>query len=91
MPIGKPKFDTRPGIAAAATARLWLCALICIVQYWLLTASMEAYHGGNHRVALPMFLASLGCFALVAGLIVTGESGERELQHRNETNAEPKH
>jgi hypothetical protein len=80
MPVGKPNFDTRPGVTASTTARLWIAATICIVQYWLLTASMEAFHAGNHRVALPMFLASLGCFVLVAGLIVTGEAGARRLQ-----------
>lgn len=80
MPVGKPKFDTRPGVTASTTARLWICATICIVQYWLLTASMEAYHGGNRRVAVPMFIASFVCFVLVAGLIVAGEAGSRRLQ-----------
>lgn len=80
MPIGRPDFDTRPGVVASATARLWICGTICIVQYWLLTASMEAFHAGNHRVAVPMFLASLLCFSLVAGLIVTGEAGARKLR-----------
>lgn len=78
--IGKPNFDTRPGVTAATNARLWICATICIVQYWLLTAAMEAVHGGNHRVAVPMFLASALCFALVAGLIIAGEAGARRLQ-----------
>jgi hypothetical protein len=80
MAIGKPKFDTRPGVTAATTARLWICATLCIIQYWLLTASMEAFHGGNRRVAIPMFLASGACFLLTAGLIITGESGARKLQ-----------
>lgn len=80
MPIGKPKFDTRPGIIAGITARLWICATIVITQYWLLTASMEAFYAGNHRMAIPMFLASAFCFILVAGLILTGEAGARDLQ-----------
>lgn len=80
MPIGKPNFDTRPGVTATATARIWICAIICITQYWLLTSSMEAFHAGNNRVAIPMFAASAVCFLLVAGLIVTGESGARRLQ-----------
>lgn len=53
---------------------------IVITQYWLLTASMEAFHAGNHRMAIPMFLASAFCFLLVAGLILTGEAGARDLQ-----------
>lgn len=77
MPIGKPDFDTRPGVVASATARVWISAIICIVQYWLLTASLEAHHGGNHRVAIPAFVASCACFALVAGLILAGERGSR--------------
>lgn len=80
MPVGKPRFDTRPGVVASATARLWICATICIVQYWLLTASLEAYHAGNHRIAAPAFIASAVCFALVAGLILAGERGSRKLQ-----------
>ncbi|MCC6547837.1 hypothetical protein IT570_11790 [Candidatus Sumerlaeota bacterium] len=80
MPIGKPNFDLRPGVVASTTARLWICAVICIVQYWLLTASMEAFHGGNQHIALPMFIASAVCFALVAGLILTGEAGAKKLK-----------
>ena len=79
MPIGKPSFDTRPGVTAAATARVWICGTICVVQYWLLTAAVEATHGGNDRVALPMFLASAVCFALIAGLLLTGEAGAKRL------------
>lgn len=88
MPIGKPKFDTRPGIIAGITARLWICAVIVIVQYWLLTASMEAFLGGNHAMAIPMFLASAFCFILVAGLIITGEAGTRGLQRSVEKEKE---
>lgn len=84
MAIGNPKFDMRPGIVAGTTARLWICSTICIAQYWLLTASMEAFHSGNGHVALPMFLASLFCFVLVAGLILTGETGARRAQEDRE-------
>lgn len=80
MPVGKPKMDTRPGVAAVTTARIWICGIICIIQYWLFTSSVEAVNGGNHAVAIPMFLASLLCFALVAGLIITGEVGARKVQ-----------
>ncbi|MCC7391677.1 MFS transporter [Candidatus Sumerlaeota bacterium] len=79
-PLARPAFDLRPGIVAGTTARICICAIICIVQYWLLTASMEAFHGGNSFVALPMFGASLICFALVAGLILTGEAGSGKLK-----------
>lgn len=78
MPMRKPQFDTRPGITASMTARLWIVAMICAFQYWLLTAAMEALHAGNHRVALPAFLASLFCFLMAAGLVLTGEAGLRK-------------
>lgn len=75
MPIGKPQFDTRPGVTAAATARLWIVAMICGFQYWLLAASMEAVHAGNKAIALPALLGSLLCLALAVGLVLTGELG----------------
>ena len=80
MAIRKPRFDTRPGVTASATARVWICGIICVVQYWLLTAANEAFHGGNLKVGLPAFFASLVCFVLVAGLIVVGESGSHKMQ-----------
>ena len=76
----KLHYDTRPGAAGSATARLFIVAAICAFQYWLLTSSMEAWHGGNHRIALPAFIVSVTCFLLAAGLIVTGEIGTHRLR-----------
>lgn len=90
MTMPKPRFDTRPGVTAVLTARLWICGLICITQYWLLTAAMEAFHSGNHRVALPMFLASVFCFLLVASLILTGEAGAEKLKETLKDQSSPK-
>ena len=71
--IPKPDFPNRAGVAAAGTGILVIVALLCIFQYWLLTATLEAFHAGDHSLPLGAFLASLGCFILAAGLMIVGE------------------
>jgi hypothetical protein len=80
MTIGKPHFDTRPGVAASTTARIWIVATLCVFQYWLLTASLEAVHAGYEHIALPSLGASLVCFVLAAGLVLTGEAGMHKME-----------
>jgi hypothetical protein len=89
MPIGPPKFDQRPGAIAAITARLAIVATLCVVQYWLLTTSMEAYHAGARGVLLPAFLASAACFLLGLGLVITGELGSRRVADEIAREPEP--
>jgi hypothetical protein len=36
---------------------------------WLLTATMNAFLGGNHNIVWPAALASLACFGLNVGLL----------------------
>jgi hypothetical protein len=48
---------------------LSIVLIIVILQLWLLTATMEAYLGGERSILLPAGLASLGCFGLVLGLL----------------------
>jgi hypothetical protein len=48
---------------------LVLVVLIVIVQLWLLTASVNAYLGGDTRIVVPAAGASLVCFGLTAGLL----------------------
>lgn len=43
--------------------------LIAILQLWILTATMNAYLGGDTAIVLPALLASLGCLALNVGLV----------------------
>jgi hypothetical protein len=43
--------------------------LIVIVQLWLLTATMNAYLGGDTSTVVPAALASLVCLGLNAGLL----------------------
>ena len=48
-----------------------LCTVLILVvmQLWLLTATMNAFLGGDTHILLPAALASLGCLALNAGLL----------------------
>ena len=40
-----------------------------ILQLWLLTATMNAYLGGDESVIWPAFFASLACLILNLGLL----------------------
>lgn len=48
-----------------------LCIVLILVtmQLWLLTATMNAYLGGNHAIVWPAAFASLACLALNVGLL----------------------
>lgn len=48
-----------------------LCVVLCIVilQLWLLTATMNAYLGGDEDVIWPASIASLACFGMTAGAL----------------------
>jgi hypothetical protein len=52
------------------TGILAFVALIVILQLWLLTATMNAYLGGDATIVLPAALASLACLGLNVGLLV---------------------
>lgn len=43
--------------------------LIVVLQLWLLTATMNAYLGGNTAIVVPAALASSVCLALNLGLL----------------------
>lgn len=43
--------------------------LITILQLWLLTATVNAFLGGDTSIVVPAALASLACFALEVGLL----------------------
>jgi hypothetical protein len=48
---------------------LSIVVMIVILQLWLLTATMNAYLGGQERVIIPAAIASIICFALNFGLL----------------------
>ncbi len=48
---------------------LCIVLLIVVLQLWLLTATMNAYLGGDESVIWPAAVASLACFMLNLGLL----------------------
>src|SRR3954452_14823368 len=47
----------------------WVVLLMVVLQLWLLTATMNAWLGGDASVVWPAALASLACFAVNLGLL----------------------
>lgn len=43
--------------------------ILVVLQLWLLTATMNAYLGGDDSVVWPAAAASLACFLLNVGLL----------------------
>jgi hypothetical protein len=43
--------------------------ILVVLQLWLLTATMNAWLGGNHAVAWPALGASVACLLLNLGLL----------------------
>ena len=43
--------------------------ILVILQLWLLTASMNAYLGGDESVLVPAALAGIACLGLNLGLL----------------------
>lgn len=48
---------------------LCIVLVLVVLQLWLLTATMEAYLGGDESIVWPAALASLLCFGLIVGLL----------------------
>jgi hypothetical protein len=48
---------------------LSIVIIIVILQFWLFTATVNAYLGGDSAILLPAALASLVCLLLNAGLL----------------------
>ena len=43
--------------------------VLVVLQLWLLTATMNAFLGGDERVIWPAAFVSLACFLLALGLL----------------------
>jgi hypothetical protein len=80
MPLSGPRNDLRPGSQGSQLARLVIVGLLTGVQYWLLTATVEAWHGGSRVVPVVATIASFVCFALAAGLVIVGEKGDANIR-----------
>lgn len=70
-PKADPKRPRRPRQQRVMIVNgiLVFVVLIVVLQLWLLTATMNAYLGGNTSILIPALLASLACFGLNAGLL----------------------
>ena len=48
---------------------LTVVLILVVMQLWLLTATMNAFLGGNHTIVWPAALASMACLGLNGGLL----------------------
>lgn len=64
-----PSRVTTENRTAIVLGILSIVLIIGMMQLWLLTATMNAYLGGDHAVAWPALGASLVCLFLNLGLL----------------------
>jgi hypothetical protein len=67
MTVNRP--FTRDQRTTIIYGMLAFVVILVILQLWLLTATMNAYLGGDESVILPAFIASLLCLLLNLGLL----------------------
>ena len=67
MPVRRP--FTRHQRTTIVTGMLSFVLMLVVLQLWLLTATMNAYLGGDESVIWPAAAASAGCLLLNAGLL----------------------
>ena len=60
---------TRAQRATIVNGMLAFVLMLIVLQLWLLTATMNAYLGGDHSVIWPAAVASLMCLLLNTGLL----------------------
>ena len=60
---------TRAQRTTVVTGVLCFVLILVVLQLWLLTATMNAYLGGDHAVVWPALAASAVCLALNLGLL----------------------
>lgn len=63
------KFFTREQKMTIVYGILSIVIVLVVLQLWLLTATMNAYLGGDTGVVWPALIASLICFLLNLGLL----------------------
>ena len=67
--MAPPRTFTRAQRTPIVQGMLAFVLILVVLQLWLLTATMNAYLGGDDGVVWPAALASLFCFLLNAGLL----------------------
>jgi len=65
-----PRTFTREQRMPIVQGILAFVLILVVLQLWLLTATMNAYLGGDDGVVWPAAAASALCFALNAGLLI---------------------
>ena len=60
---------SRPQRSAIVNGMLAFVIVLVVLQLWLLTATMNAYLGGDRSVIWPAAFVSLACLLLNAGLL----------------------
>ena len=60
---------TRAQRATIVNGMLAFVIMLVVLQLWLLTATMNAYLGGDQSVIVPAAAASVVCLLLNAGLL----------------------
>ena len=60
---------TREQRSTIVYGMLGFVVILVVLQLWLLTATMNAYLGGDDGVVWPAAIASLACFLLNLGLL----------------------
>jgi hypothetical protein len=61
--------NRRESRAAVVYGILSMVLILALMQLWLLTATMNAYLGGDHSIAWPALGASIVCLLLNLGLL----------------------
>lgn len=67
MSVNRP--FTRAQRATIVNGMLAFVLMLVVLQLWLLTATMNAYLGGDASIIWPAAGASVACLALNAGLL----------------------
>jgi hypothetical protein len=67
--MSRPSRFARSQRMTIVNAMLLFVVVLVVVQLWLLTATVNAYLGGDEAIVMPAAAVSLVCFALNAGLL----------------------
>ena len=62
----------------AITGAMSLIVILLVVQIWLLTATLDSYLAGRHKVALPTAIISGMIFVVCFGLFLFVERIDRK-------------
>jgi len=65
----RPSPQTRSQRLSIIYGILSVVVILVVMQLWLLTATMNAFLGGNHNIVWPAALASVTCLGLNVALL----------------------